>query len=62
METWMALFQETVGKLSPPMIEVNLTQEEEDGGVGELIKQLILESTSCTAARDSVSSPSVEGG
>ena len=30
----MALFQETVGKLSPPKIMVNLILEEEEGGVG----------------------------
>ena len=30
----MALFQETVGKLSPPRIEVDLTQDEEVEMVG----------------------------
>lgn len=34
MEAWVALFQETVGKVSPPRIKVDLTQEEEDGGIG----------------------------
>ena len=34
MEARMALFQETVGKLSPPRIEVDLTQEEEVEMVG----------------------------
>ena len=33
MEAQMALFQETVGKVSPPRIKVDLTQEEEDGGI-----------------------------
>ena len=40
MEARMALFQETVGKLSPPRIKVDLTQGEEDGVVGGLIEQL----------------------
>ena len=39
MEARMALFQEIVGELSPPRIEVDLTQEEEDGGVGGPIEQ-----------------------
>ena len=34
MEARMALFQETVGKLSPPRIEVNLMQDEEVEVVG----------------------------
>ena len=34
MEARMALFQETVGKLSPPRIEVDLTQDEEVEMVG----------------------------
>ena len=39
MEARMALFQETVGKFSPPRIKVDLTQEEEDGVVGSPIEQ-----------------------
>ena len=39
MEARMALFQEMVDKLSPPRIEVDLTQEEENGVVGGPIKQ-----------------------
>ena len=38
MEARMALFQETVGKLSPPRIEVDLTQDEEVEMVGGPIK------------------------
>ena len=34
MEARMALFQETVGKLSPPRIEVDLMQDEEVEVVG----------------------------
>ena len=34
MEARIALFQETVGKLSPPRIEVDLTQDEEVEMVG----------------------------
>ena len=40
MVAQMALFQEMVDKLSPPRIDVNLTQEEEDRRVGGLIEQL----------------------
>ena len=39
IEARMALFQETVGKLSPPRIRVGLMQEEEDGGIGGPIEQ-----------------------
>ena len=35
MEARMALFQETVGKLSPPRIEVDLMQDKEVEMVGE---------------------------
>ena len=38
MEARMALFQETVGKLSPPRIEVDLMQDEEVEVVGGPIK------------------------
>ena len=34
MEARMALFQETVGKLSPPRIKVDLTQDKEVEMVG----------------------------
>ena len=53
----MALFQEMVGKLSPPRIEVNLTQEEEDGGVGGPIKW----SAPIFLAPESVNPPSEDG-
>ena len=53
----MALFQEAVGKLSPPRIEVNLMQEEEDGGVGEPIVQ----SAPIFLAPESVNPPSKDG-
>ena len=38
MEARMALFQEMVGKLSPPRIEVDLAQDEEVEMVGGPIK------------------------
>ena len=57
MEAQMALFQETVGKLSPPRIEVDLTQEEEDGGVGGSIEQ----SAPIFLAPESVNPPSEDG-
>ena len=74
MEARMALFQEMVGKLSPPKIKVDLMQEEEDGGVGGLNSQglsflvgsfltMILQSAmnSSLLAPESVNPASVDG-